>query len=152
MNRFAYVFVFAVLVFFHAPGWANDNQLTVKTSGGKLYTYNIELAVTPAEQRQGLMFRNHLPENDGMLFFFPQNGEHSFWMKNTLIPLDMIFIREDGVVHHIAANTIPLDTTPVPSNGVVRAVLEINGGQSVLRGIKPGDTVHHAVFNNLLAE
>jgi len=84
-----------------------------------------------------------------MLFDFYQDAPVSFWMKNTLIPLDMVFIGGDGTIRHIHANAVPLTTDPVPSEFPVRAVLEINGGSAKLLGIKPGDKVKHPIFGNV---
>ena len=89
----------------------------------------------------GLMFRTALAPDAGMLFLYPTPRETSFWMQNTYLPLDMLFIDEDGVIRHIAERTVPLSTTPVPSNGPVRAVLEVNGGTSDRLGIAVGDRV-----------
>ena len=83
-----------------------------------------------------------------MLFDFYQEMPVSFWMKNTLIPLDMVFIAGDGTVKHIHANAVPLSTDAIPSEFPVRAVLEINGGSAALLGIKPGDKVKHPIFGN----
>ena len=85
---------------------------------------------------------------DGMLFDFYQDAPVSFWMKNTLIPLDMVFIAGDGTIKHVHANAVPLSTDAIPSQFPVRAVLEINGGSARLLGIKPGDKVRHAIFGN----
>ena len=90
-----------------------------------------------------------MAENHGMLFYF--GGEEAgrrFWMKNTLIPLDMIFIKADGTIHHIHENAIPKDLTGVPSNGPVAAVLEINGGVSRKLELQKGDKVKHRFFEN----
>jgi uncharacterized membrane protein (UPF0127 family) len=83
-----------------------------------------------------------------MLFDFYQEQPVSFWMKNTLIPLDMIFIAADGTIRHIHSNAVPLSTDPIPSQFPVRGVLEINGGSAKLLGIKPGDKVRHPIFGN----
>ncbi|MAZ76889.1 MAG: hypothetical protein CMH31_06280 [Micavibrio sp.] len=93
------------------------------------------------------MHRTTLAENAGMLFYFGAEQPRSFWMKNTLIPLDLIFVKLDGTIHHIHENAIPKDETPLPSQGNVGAVLEINGGLSKKLGIKPGDTIKHQFFN-----
>ncbi len=130
-----------------APGPAQP--LSIIRADGVPQDFNVELALTPAAQQQGLMFRKQMDENHGMLFVFPgDETERAFWMKNTLIPLDMIFIRKDGTIHHIHENAVPEDLTSVPSNGPVMAVLELNGGVSAKRGLKPGDVVHHTVFGN----
>jgi uncharacterized membrane protein (UPF0127 family) len=93
------------------------------------------------------MYRKELPEGQGMLFDFHRDQEVSFWMQNTYIPLDMIFIRGDGRISHIAENTEPLSTRLIPSNGPVRAVLEVIGGTSRKLGIAAGDRVASPIFN-----
>jgi uncharacterized protein len=103
--------------------------------------YTAELAITPTEQATGLMFRKSLSDDAGMIFLFPEGQIASFWMKNTLIPLDMVFIRRDGSIESIAENTVPYSETPVSSKGVVTAVLELRGGLTRDLGIKPGDKV-----------
>lgn len=95
---------------------------------GQAHRFNVEVARTDAEQDQGLMFRTSLPADGGMLFPFEKPRIGSFWMKNTLIPLDMIFIRADGSIDRIAENTIPESLEPVVSGGEVSAVLELAGG------------------------
>jgi uncharacterized protein len=95
------------------------------------------------------MFRTSLPDGQGMLFDFSPEQNVSMWMKNTLIPLDMVFIAGDGTIRHIHANAVPHSTDTVPSEFPVRAVLEINGGSAKLLGIKPGDKVKHPIFGNV---
>jgi hypothetical protein len=94
------------------------------------------------------MYRKQLGPYQGMLFDFFQEMPVSFWMKNTLIPLDILFIAGDGTIKNIHANAVPLSTDPIPSNFPARAVLEINGGSAALLGIKPGDKVKHPIFGN----
>ncbi len=120
--------------------------------GDRTHRFDVEIARTPAHLQMGLMYRREMPDNHGMLFVFADNAERRFWMKNTFIPLDMVFIREDGIIHHIHANAIPHDLTGVPSNGPVRAVLEINGGMAEKLSIRAGDKVFHDFFGNSLAE
>jgi uncharacterized protein len=121
-------------------------QLEIATKGG-VQIFGVEMAVTPEEQAKGLMFRRELPEKQGMLFDFHREQPTSFWMKNTYIPLDMIFIRADGRILRIAENTVPLSEALVPSGGPVRAVLEVIGGTAKKLGIAPGDRVSHPIFN-----
>jgi len=111
------------------------------TSGKKTYRFTVELARTEEEQAMGLMNRADLAPNRGMVFPFEPPREASFWMKNTLIPLDMIFVRADGSIANIEANTVPLSLEPVYSDGPVAAVLEIAGGRAAELGIKAGDKV-----------
>jgi uncharacterized membrane protein (UPF0127 family) len=110
-------------------------------SGGKKHRIVVEVARSPDEQATGLMNRSILGPDRGMVFPFDPPRQASFWMKNTLIPLDMIFIRADGTIANIAANTVPLSLQPVPSEGEVAAVLEIAGGRSAELGVRPGDKV-----------
>ncbi len=104
------------------------------TAGGQAHRFNVEVARTDAEQDRGLMFRTSLPADGGMLFPFEKPRIGSFWMKNTLIPLDMIFIRADGSIDRIAENTIPESLEPVVSGGEVSAVLELAGGTAARLG------------------
>ena len=94
------------------------------------------------------MFRKSLTPNAGMLFDFGKEQEESFWMKNTLIPLDMLFIKANGRIARIAANAKPLSTDGIPSYEPVRAVLEIAGGRAAELGLKPGDLVRNVAFGN----
>lgn len=127
--------------------------LSIVSSGGAVHEFKVEMAVTPQQQAQGLMNRTEMPMDQGMLFWFGgAESPRSFWMKNTLISLDMLFIRRDGIIHHIHHSATPEDLTSVPSQGPVAAVLELNGGVSRLLGISKGDKVHHAVFGNALAQ
>ncbi|HEY6703554.1 MAG TPA: DUF192 domain-containing protein [Xanthobacteraceae bacterium] len=112
-----------------------------------VHVFAVELASTPEEQAKGLMFRRELPEGQGMLFDFHREQPTSFWMKNTYIPLDMIFIRGDGRILRIAENTVPLSEALVSSGGPVRAVLEVNAGTARKLGIAPGDRVAHRIFS-----
>ena len=114
--------------------------LKIKTASGAL-DFKVEVARTGEEQERGLMFRTSLPEFGGMIFPMVPPREASFWMKNTVIPLDMIFIRSDGTIARIAANTIPYDLTPVSSGEPVVAVLEIAGGRAEALGIAENDRV-----------
>ena len=127
-----------------------ESSLTIKKQNGEELSFSIELALTPQEQAKGLMFRTELAENEGMLFVFRNEAPRSFWMKNTLIPLDIIFIKQNGEILNIGANAIPQDLTPVRSEGNAYAVLEINGGLSKKLGIKPGDRIMHPVFSSVV--
>ena len=134
---------------------AQSSEITFKKSSLVVVTasreikFEVELALNDAERSRGLMYREKLGPYDGMLFDFYQDAPVSFWMKNTLIPLDMVFIAGDGTIKHVHANAVPLSTEAVPSQFPVRAVLEINGGSARLLGIKPGDKVKHAIFGNV---
>ena len=114
--------------------------LTIR-DGDTVHTFRVEVARSEEEQRQGLMFRTSLPADGGMIFPFEKPRFASFWMKNTLIPLDMIFLRADGSIDRIAENTIPESLEPVVSGGEVSAVLELAGGTAARLGIDEGATV-----------
>lgn len=110
-------------------------------SGKRQYAFKVEVARTGAEQARGLMFRTHLGADRGMIFPMSPPRFASFWMKNTLIPLDMLFIRSDGTIANIAARAVPHSLEPVSSSEPVGAVLEIEGGRAAKLGLKPGDRV-----------
>lgn len=112
--------------------------------------FTTEIASDQVSQERGLMFRTHLDSNAGMLFDFHAPAMQTFWMKNTILPLDMIFIRSDGTISSIAPQATPYSETPIPSYEPVRAVLEINGGRAAQLGILPGQRVHNAIFGNAL--
>jgi uncharacterized membrane protein (UPF0127 family) len=112
-----------------------------------VHAFSVEIVDNDADRAKGLMFRKELPEGKGMLFDFRSEQEVSFWMQNTYIPLDMLFIRGDGRILSIAANTEPLSTRLIPSGGKVRAVLEVIGGTARKFGIAPGDRVAHPIFS-----
>jgi uncharacterized membrane protein (UPF0127 family) len=114
--------------------------LTIRSASGP-HHFTVEVAHTPEEQANGLMHRQSLAPDRGMLFPYEPPQDVSFWMKNTLIPLDMVFIRPDGTIARIAANTVPLALDPVPSLEPVSAVLEIGGGRAAQLGIREGDQV-----------
>lgn len=123
------------------------SPLTIE-AGGKTLTFTVELASTAREQEIGLMHRNVMAENHGMLFDFHEERRAAFWMRNTFIPLDMVFIRANGEIEAIKDNAVPHSEAPIGPQAPVRAVLELVGGAALKMGIKPGDRVHHAVFGN----
>lgn len=112
--------------------------LVITTAQGT-HRFTVETALTPQQQQQGLMFRKSLPDDGGMLFPMNPPRTASFWMKNTLIPLDMLFIRTDGTIAFIAANTTPYSRDPVSAGVPVAAVLELRGGRAAELGIREGD-------------
>jgi uncharacterized membrane protein (UPF0127 family) len=122
-----------------------SSSLTITTAKGD-QPFTVELALTPAQQQLGLMYRRELAPDAGMLFVFPQPQPTAFWMKNTLIPLDMLFIAADGRIADIHERAVPLSEANIPARVPVKAVLELNGGTVARLGIKPGDIVHHATF------
>jgi uncharacterized membrane protein (UPF0127 family) len=121
--------------------------VTIASTNGA-HAFQVEQAKTAAEQERGLMYRTDLADNGGMLFWpYPPEGpprEANFWMKNTPSALDIIFIRADGTIAHIAENAVPFDETPLPSGEPVGAVLEIKGGRAAALGIAEGDKVSWA--------
>jgi hypothetical protein len=128
------------LWFFSWPAAAAEESLAelgIVTASGERLSYQVEIADTPEERRLGLMHRLKLPPDRGMLLWYPEPVEVRVWMKNTYVPLDILFIDEAGRVAHIA-QAEPLSEELIPSQGPVRAVLEINAGQSAARGIAPG--------------
>ena len=116
-------------------------------SANGVHGFSVEVVDNDADRAKGLMFRKELPEGRGMLFDFKREQEVGFWMQNTYISLDMIFIRGDGRILRIAENTEPLSTRIIPSNGPVRAVLEVIAGTARKYGIAPGDRVASSIFN-----
>jgi len=132
----------ALLLLSLTAACANENSLTIITADGPV-RFNVELALTPRERARGLMFRQQLADDAGMLFDFEVEREVSFWMRNTFIPLDMIFIGADGTIKSIYENARPQDDTPIPSQFPVRFVLEIPGGRAAAAGIKVGDRMEH---------
>lgn len=115
--------------------------MTITTAAGKTHRFIVEVARTPDQQAQGLMNRQSLAPDRGMIFPYNPPEMASFWMKNTLIPLDMLFIRADGTIARIEANTVPLSLDPVPAGEPVGAVLELAGGRSAELGIVAGAKV-----------
>ena len=122
-------------------------DLVIDTASGP-HHFSVELANTPDSRLKGLMYRTHLDADKGMLFDFGDPDPVAMWMKNTLIPLDMVFINADARVANVASNAIPGDLTPIDSAGAVIGVLELKGGEAAKIGIKPGDVVHHEIFGN----
>jgi uncharacterized membrane protein (UPF0127 family) len=123
-----------------SPAGLEQVPLTIESNGRK-HRFTVEVATTSEQQQMGLMHRSALAPDRGMIFPFDTPRQASFWMKNTLIPLDMIFVRADGSIANVEANTVPLSLQPVYSEGSVAAVLEIAGGRSAELGIKAGDKV-----------
>lgn len=120
--------------------------LEIATKSG-VHVFAVEVATTDAERAQGLMHRKELPEGTGMLFDFKRDEPVSMWMKNTYVPLDMIFITADGRIHRIAENTTPMSERIIPSGGPVRGVLEVVAGTAKKLGIAPGDRIGHPMFS-----
>lgn len=121
------------------------STLTIITVTGS-HRFNVEIARTPTQMERGLMFRRSLAANAGMLFDFGADRPSAMWMKNTYVPLDMIFIHRDGRVESIHYGAEPRSTRTITSRGPVRAVLEVRAGIAKLLGIRPGDRLVHPMF------
>ena len=116
-------------------------RVVVESPSGRRAAVDVEVMRTPAELAKGLMFRERLEPDAGMLFVFPASEHHAFWMKNTLIPLDMIFVGEDLRVVGVVANAEPLTTIPRSVGKPSRYVLEVNGGWAAAHGVAAADRV-----------
>lgn len=127
----------------------SKSKLVIETSKGK-FPFDIELALTPPQMEQGLMFRRSLAADAGMLFDYGNPQPIAMWMKNTLIPLDMIFIAKDGKVVDFRERAVPMSLDTIESKVPARAVLEVNAGTVARLGVQNGDTIHHAFFGNAL--
>ncbi|WP_421694346.1 DUF192 domain-containing protein [Aestuariivirga sp.] len=153
MLRYALTLViFALLALSPAPVWADEaapltkiEPLTIATENDATM-FTVEIADTEQSRERGLMFRQRLPENRGMLFDFGEPRPVSMWMKNTYIPLDMLFIRADGTIAYIAENTVPKSLDTVGITEPVLGVLELAGGTTKKLGIRSGDKVYHRLF------
>ena len=155
-GRWLRLFVFAMLALGIAVGVSRGvmaqgqppaalEPLTI-VSGTTRHAFQVEVMRTPETRARGLMHRNHLPEDRGMLFDFGRIEPVAMWMQNTYIPLDMLFIRADGTIVRIAQRTEPLSTRSIHSGEPVLSVLEINGGLSEKLGIRAGDRIEHSLF------
>jgi len=113
--------------------------------------FSVEIADDVQERAQGLMFVEQMPTLAGMLFIYDKPGPASFWMRNTLIPLDMLFLDETGIITRLHENAIPGDETAIPGGDAVLAVLEINGGMAERLGIAEGDAIQHPSFGDIAA-
>lgn len=122
------------------------DEVTIETADGARHRFDIELAVTNEQQAQGLMYRRSLPEGAGMLFLYGREWSVSMWMKNTLIPLDMLFIARSGRIVHVAERTVPLSLATISAGRPVAAVLELNAGTAARLGIRVDDRVVHRAF------
>lgn len=154
MVRFSLI----LLLFFVTPALSGcgseDNKnhglsvhdIEVVTQAGKSHPFEVELALTPQELSVGLMYRKEMDDYNGMLFFFGNERPVRFWMKNTFIPLDMIFIKKDGTIFYIHENAQPHDLTGISPDGEAIAVLELNAGLSDKLNIQKGDKVIHELF------
>lgn len=128
------------------PNYATST-LVIETAEGPR-RFEIELAINESEKAFGLMFVRAMPDNQGMLFDYPDNTPVSMWMKNTFIPLDMLFIRSDGTIRKIVQNTVPHSLKAINSGGPVRAVIELNAGTADRLKIRRNDLVRHPIFGS----
>jgi len=120
--------------------------LSIQRADGASFSYNIEVARTLEQELYGLMFRKYLPPDTGMIFIYTPDQPVSMWMKNTYIPLDMLFVRGDGIIAKIVENARPLDLTPIEAGEPIRGVIEINAGEVQKYGFKTGDKVLFSDF------
>ena len=148
--------VLLLLLLFALPGRAQEvgvpqslpaTPLQIVTGEG-VHDFEVEVARTNAEMAKGLMFRTEMAENHGMIFDYNPPRWASMWMKNTYIPLDILFIRADGTILNIAENTTPLSRASISAAGKARAALELNAGVVEKLGIEAGDLVRHDLFGN----
>jgi len=123
-------------------GNCKDSVVEIKSANAHI-RLNVEVAATAQERAVGLMNRESLPYNSGMWFIYETPRTVAFWMRNTLIPLDMIFVDQTGEVQKIHVNAKPLDETPIPGGDNIQYVLEVNGGLSQRYGLKAGDYIRH---------
>ena len=128
------------------PQSLRTEPLSIITPHGESH-FTVEIADTYRTREIGLMCRTHLAPDRGMLFDFKQTQTVVFWMKNTLIPLDMVFIAEDGRIVSIARRALPMDETPIPSAGPILGVLEIAAGRADALGLQPGERVRERIFS-----
>lgn len=128
-----------------ASAACSPDVVTVRGPFGQV-SFSVEIADTPRLRSRGLMFRESMPRGSGMLFVYDKPQRAQFWMKNTLIPLDMIFADSTGKVTHVHSNAVPHDTTLIDGGRGVKAVLEINGGLAESYGIRPGAELQNYAF------
>ncbi len=129
-----------------APVVFEQTELAIITAAGERHVFKADWAKTWPQKYRGLMFRQEMPLDHGMLLDYDPPEPSSIWMRNTFIPLDLIFIRPDGVIESMYLGAKPHDETARPSKGPVRAILEVNAGVVRLLGIKAGDRVEHSIF------
>ncbi len=122
-------------------------ELTIASSNGE-HKFRIELALDRQQQEQGLMFRRTMDPDAGMLFVYDHPQEITMWMKNTILPLDMIFIKADNPVLRVAERAVPQSLAVIPSGGPAQSILEVNAGTASRLGIKPGDKVTSSALGN----
>lgn len=147
---------FALLLLLFLPGAAaaqtqpsvtfDKTDIAIETAAGDHHVFEVELAVRREQFGQGLMFRREMAEDAGMLFILPRPQTLNMWMKNTYLPLDMLFLNNAGEIVKIAERTVPLSTDRIPSGRPVKGVLEVNAGTAERLGLAVGDRVLHPAF------
>jgi uncharacterized membrane protein (UPF0127 family) len=140
-------FLLTTHAFSDEPTFAHT-KIDIQTAEGKTLAYDMELAITPEQREYGLMFRRSIDDNQGMIFLWDKNRPVSMWMKNTYIPLDMLYVRSDGVIEKIITNAEPFNLTPLSSDQPVKAVIELKGGAVTQQGLKTGDKVLYSAFSS----
>lgn len=125
-----------------------QEKLVIVGRDGTAHTFQVEMALSPQQQETGLMFRKEVAPDAGMLFDWERAQNSEMWMKNTLVPLDMVFINPDGTIRSIAENTVPRSLATIDSRGPVRATLELAGGITAKDNIRVGDVVQQRIFGN----
>jgi uncharacterized membrane protein (UPF0127 family) len=128
----------------------SDSRIELRGTWGKV-AFDVAIVADPASRAEGLMFRETMRRGAGMLFVYERPQAVAFWMKNTLIPLDMIFAGQDGVVRKVHSNATPGDLTPIHGGDNIMYVLEINGGLSKIYGISTGSEMRHEIFDKEVA-
>ncbi|RJF86719.1 DUF192 domain-containing protein [Oleomonas cavernae] len=127
-------------------GAAHAEQLTIVSAAGTRHAFQVEIADEDAERMKGLMFREQLASDAGMLFLYPRPVGIVMWMKNTPLPLDMLFVDQKGIITSIAADTVPYSTDRIPADRLVIGVLEVNAGTAARLHIVPGDRIDYPAF------
>lgn len=138
--------IFAAGAAAQAPATGGTEPLVITTASGA-HSFQVEVMRTPDQRARGLMFRNFMPADRGMLFDFQRVEPVAMWMQNTYLPLDMLFIRADGTIARVTEQTEPLSTRTLPSGEPVLAVLELNAGAAAKIGARPGDKIEHSLFS-----
>jgi uncharacterized membrane protein (UPF0127 family) len=147
MMLFLGIYAYIHQQFHHTPSFPRAKVAIQHAGNAAPIPFTMEIAETPAQQAYGLMFRHEAPPHTGMLFVWDKDQIINMWMKNTYIPLDMLFIRRDGVIEKIIAHTVPFDLTPLSSDEPVRGVIELGGGEAARLGIDTGDKVIYPAFS-----
>jgi uncharacterized membrane protein (UPF0127 family) len=146
MSALVALFLFLLVPIASLAAGFGSESLSIRRQDGTELHFQVELAVTPGQRQQGLMQRKDMAADRGMLFDFGASRQVHMWMKNTYLPLDMLFIRTDGTIATIRSDTVPLSEEVIDSKEPVRFVLELNAGTSKKLGIRAGDRAHSATI------